>query len=71
LLQIPNLKKKRKEKEIAKEGEVIPQKEPKQQKTAKDKGQASLVESKETKHSVDMCHPTWNPLLKLDGEAVP
>lgn len=47
LLPIPNLKKKMKEKEIAKEGEVVPQKEPKQQKTAKDKGQSSLVESRE------------------------
>ena len=35
---------------MAKEGELVPQKEgvpPKQQKTAKDKGRASSVESKE------------------------
>ena len=40
LLPIPNLKKKRKEKETE-EGEAIPPKDPKQQKIAKDRGQAS------------------------------
>ena len=71
MLFIPNLKKKRKEKEIAEEGEVVPQKEPKQQKTAKDNGQASSAESKEAEHSADVHHPTWNPRLELDGVAVP
>lgn len=41
------LKKKRKEKDIPKEGELAPQKEPKYQTTAKAKGKASSVESKE------------------------
>ena len=64
-------KKKKKEKEIVEEGEVVPQKEPKQQKTTKDKRQAFSVESMEAKHSVDVCYPTWNPQLELDGAAVP
>ena len=42
-LQGPNLKKKRKENEIADEGEVVCQKEPKQQKTAKGQVKASLI----------------------------
>ena len=45
LLPITNLKKKRKEQEVEK-GEVVCQKEAKQQKTDKDKGRASLVESR-------------------------
>ena len=47
---LANLKKGKKKKNVAKEGELVPQKEgvpPKQQKTAKDKGKASSVESKE------------------------
>ena len=71
LLLIPNLKKKRKEKEIAEEGEVVPQKEHKWQKTTKDKGQASSVKSKEAEHSANVHHPTWNPQLELDGAVVP
>ena len=60
LLPIPNLKKKRKEKEkeITEEGEVILHKEPKQQKTAKDRGRASSIESREAKHSAYVRHPT-------------
>jgi len=46
LLPIANLKKKRKEQEVE-EGEVVYQKEAKQRKTAKDKGRASSVESRE------------------------
>ena len=62
-IPIPNLKKKRKEKEkeIVEEGEVVSQKESKQQKMAKDKGRPSSMESKEAEHSTGMCHPTWNP----------
>ena len=60
-IPIPNLKKKMKEKEIAEEGEVVSQKESKQQKMAKDKGRPSSMESKEAEHSIGMCHPTWNP----------
>lgn len=39
---VSNLKKKRNE-ELAEEGELVPQKEPKQQKTTKGKGRASSV----------------------------
>ena len=60
-IPIPNLKKKRKEKEIVEEGEVVSQKESKHQKMAKDKGCPSSIESKEAEHLADMCHPTWNP----------
>ena len=63
--------KKKKEQEIVEEGEVVPQKEPKQQKTTKDKRQAFSVESMEAKNSVDVCYPTWNPQLELDGAVVP
>ena len=60
LLPIPYLKKKRKEKEkeITEEGEVILHEEPKQQKTAKDRGRASSIESREAKHSAYVRHPT-------------
>ena len=70
---LPNLKKKmkEKEKEIVEEGEVVPQKEPKQQKMAKNRGPASTVESREAKHSANVRHPTWNPRLELDGTTVP
>lgn len=71
LLPMPNLKKKRNEKEGAKEGELVPQKEPKQHRTARDRGRASSVESKEAEHSAHMHHLAWNPQLKLDGAAVP
>ena len=60
-IPIPNLKKKRKEKEIVEEGEVVSQKESKHQKMAKDKGCPSSIESKEAEYLADMCHPTWNP----------
>jgi len=65
------LKKKRKEKETVDEGELIPEKEPKQQKTTKDRRRASSMESREAEHSADMRHPTWNPKLELDGAALP
>ena len=60
-----------KEKEVVKKGELVPQKEPKQQRTARDNGQASSVESKEAEHSVNVRHPAWNPQLELDGIAIP
>ena len=37
---------------------MVPQKEPKQQKTAKGQRRASSIESKEAEHSADMRHPT-------------
>ena len=67
---VANLKKKRKEKEVAEEGELVPQKEPKQQKTAKGQGRASSVKCKMAEHVVNVRHPTWNPWLELDGAAV-
>ena len=70
LLPMPNLKKKKKEKEIVKEGEVVLEKEPKQQKIVKDKGWASSMESREAEHSADMSHLTWNSRLELDGASV-
>ena len=68
-----NLKKKRKEKEMAKEGELVLQKEPKQQKTVKGQGRASFVESKED-HNVAKVHPptlVWDHQLELEGVAIP
>jgi len=65
------LKKKRKEKETVEEGELIPEKKPKQQKTTMDRGHASSLESREVEHSIDVRHPTWNPKLELDGAALP
>lgn len=52
LLPIPNLKKKRKEQE-PEEGEMIPQKGAKQQKTAKDK-YTSSVDSREEPNGVEV-----------------
>lgn len=69
-----NLKRRKKEKEVAEEGELVPHDEgvpPKQPKTAKGKGRAFLVESKEAKHVAEVHHPTWNPRLQLDGVAIP
>ena len=60
-----------KEKEVVKKGELVPQKEPKQQRTAKDNGRASSVESKEVEHLVDVRYLAWNPRLELDGMAIP
>ena len=52
LLPNSNLKKKRKEKETIEEGELVLEKKPKQQKIAKDKGQASSVDSRDRKAHV-------------------
>ena len=62
LLLIPNLKKKMKEQEME-EGEVVPQKDAKQQKMAQDKGHASSVESKEDAGvaEVHQQYHTWAP----------
>ena len=71
MLPILNLKKKRKEKEPTEEGELLPEKNPKQQKTTKERGRAFLVESREVEHLADVCYPTWNPKLELDGATLP
>ena len=46
---------------------------PKQQKTAKGKGSASLVESKEDQSVVKVRphNPLWDPQLELDGATIP
>ena len=72
MFAMANLKKKMKENEVANEGEVFPQKEPKHQKVAKGQGKASSVESKED-HSVAKVRPPtlmWDPQLEL-GSAMP
>ena len=70
---MPNLKKKRKEKEVAEEGEVVRQKEPKQEKMAKGQGRASSVETREDQHVAEVRHqnPAWDPWLEMDGAAIP
>ena len=57
------MKKKREEKEGAEERVVVPQKEPKQQKMAKDKGQASSIESREDQSVAEVRHQylAWAP----------
>ena len=50
---------------------MVLEKKPKQQKIAKDKGQASSVGSREAEHAAVVRHPTWNPKLELDGVVVP
>ena len=54
------MKKKRNEKEITEEGEVVPQKELKQQKMAKDRGRVFSVESREAEHSTDVHSAGWS-----------
>ena len=71
MFAVANLKKKRKENEVPEEGNVVPQKEPKQQKMAKGQGRVSSIESNEAEHSADMHHLTWNPRLELDGAGIP
>ena len=54
---LTNLKKKKKEKEVAKKGELVPQKEkvlPKHQKTAKGKERASSVKNKDDRSVVEV-----------------
>lgn len=68
---LANLKKRKKDKEVADEGEVIlldkgvPSKLPK---TNKGKGRAFFVESKEEVHPLIQ---VWNPKLEMDGVAIP
>ena len=72
MFAMANLKKKRKENEVANEGEVVPQKEPKHQKVAKGQGKASSVESKEDHSVAEVRPPTliWDPQLELEGPAM-
>lgn len=71
-----NLKKRKKDKEVAEEGELVPYDEgvpSKLPKIAKGKGRAASVESKEAEHLVEMRpqNPAWNPRLELDGTTIP
>ena len=69
---VTNLKKKMKKKELAEKGELVPQKKPKQQKTAKGQGRASSVKSKEDHTVAEVCpqNPVWKPWLELEGAAI-
>ena len=58
---------------MAEEGELVPQKKPKQQKTAKGQRRASFVESKED-YSAAEVHPStlvWDHRLELEEAAIP
>ena len=73
---LANLKKRKKDKEVVEEGELVPTNEGvplKMPKTAKGKGRASLAESKEVEHVAEVHPPNsmWNPWLKLDGAIIP
>ena len=70
---MPNLKNKMKEKEVAKEGEVVHQKEPKQQKMTKGQGRASSVKSREDQNVAEVRHQNlaWDPWLEMDKAAIP
>jgi len=73
---LARLKKRTKEKEVAKERKLVPQKvavPSMQQKTAKGKGRASSVESKEDQSVVEVCpqNVVWDLRLELDGAAIP
>ena len=70
------MKKRKKEKEAAEEGELVLQKERvplKQQKMAKGTGRVSLVESKEDRSAAEVYlqNPVWEPWLELDGVVIP
>ena len=72
LLLDPNLQKKnRKEKDID-EGEIVPPKGSKQQKTTKDK-RASFVDSREDPLGAEVLlqQRIWAPRLELEGAAIP
>ena len=74
LLPIPNLKKKRKDQELE-EGEVVPQKGAKQQKTDKDPKdrRATSANSKEEPNGAEVRIPQHirSPRLEVDGPAIP
>ena len=71
-----NLKKRKKDKKLVEEGELVPYNEgvpPKMPKTAKGKGRASSAKAKEAKHVDEVCplNPMWNPQLEVDGATIP
>ena len=63
---LANLKKRKKDKEVVKEGELVPYNEgvpPKLPKMAKGKGRASSAEGREADHVAEVrpLNPAWNP----------
>lgn len=73
---VPANLKKKKDKEVAEKGELVPYNEgvpPKMPKTIKGKGRVSSVEGKEVGHvaEVRLLNPAWNPRLELDGAVIP
>lgn len=68
-----NLQKKRKEKEVVEERELVPKKRPKQQKTAKGKGRVSSVKSNEDPNVAEVRpqNSMWDPQLELEVVAIP
>ena len=53
------------------EGELLPEKDPKLQKTTRERERSSSVKDRGAEHSAEVCHLTWNPKLELDGVALP
>ena len=70
-LAMPNLKKRRPDQELE-EGKVIPRKENKQQKMAKDL-RDRRGPSVENRDEAEICWPqrSWAPRLEMDGDAIP
>ena len=71
LLAMPNLKKRRPDQDVE-EGELIPWKENKQQKTTKDPidRRGPFVESKD-EAEIRQPQRSWTPRLEMDGAAIP
>ena len=71
LQAMPNLKKRRLDQGLE-EGEIVPQKENKQQKTNRDPGdkRGGSIDSRE---KVEVCRPQrpWAPRLEMDGATIP
>ena len=71
-----NLKKRKNDEEVVEERELVPHNEevpPKLLRTAKNKGRASSIESREERHMAELSpqNPAWNPQLELDRVAIP
>ena len=70
-----NLKKRKKDKEVVKEGKLVPYNEgihPKVSKMAIGRQRGSSTESKKVEHMAEVCplNPAWNLRLELDGAAI-
>lgn len=74
LLAPIGLKKRKKDKKVVEDGELVLYDKgvsSKQLKMTKGKGRAFLVESKVAEHVAEVRHPAWNPRLELDGTTIP